>query len=164
MTDDQLEHACNLSAIVIDGIEHHSMFDLLCDATGDTAEAKDQHTMLKILARTCVELMRRQGIKPRYRVPVTEYLGGITSNDGKIKKELKMLESAARILYNFCSNANIKTKGLEIKCSRVLFSYIFFILEKEKDNFKPEADIRRYQRPNEFTISGIKFVNTYRDE
>lgn len=64
MTDDGLEHSCRLSVIWA-GYILSDEFDPTDVEPEDLESFKNSY---RILARTMISLMKRQGIKPRFRV------------------------------------------------------------------------------------------------
>ena len=69
MTDGHLEHMCKLSAITASMILDPD-FDVREHGCVTASEAHNLANGYRILAETFVELQRRQGISPKFRVRV----------------------------------------------------------------------------------------------
>ena len=71
MTDEMLAHMCMLSSIKIGGMKIPRKEWIEFILTCDESDLHNEWNTISILAETCGELMKRAGIKPRFRVKAT---------------------------------------------------------------------------------------------
>jgi hypothetical protein len=74
MDDDQFAHMLKLSTVYISVLKSRCLFDDLREM--DSSEEHNALNCLEIVADTFVEMQRRLGVKPKFRVKASAALSG----------------------------------------------------------------------------------------